>query len=925
MLNPDTRIITTHPNTDISTVTYAEKATVIPEEVHNREFLLIQTEIKKLYEDFETHKLELFQPVIELLSRRILSWFQTIPREAIEELSTKGIIEYDGKDLSCQFFCGLASLKKNQPELLVSQLLVYADAFKHLKSVNFKESDLLFLGEYSELFNCSIDLLNKPAYQFINSDYQYTLEDFFQISVDSYNLLLSSVNNLKQLTLFLISKISIVHSIFQSSPVVPMPLSPFGIIVKSRVLTTCQKKILCKVVLKISERLEPLINTQTKLHSLMFNGLHQYHIFSDAANQEGNKQISPHEFKPEVLYEFIKKVQEIKVEYTRYVEKIGDVCFFSRNIYLFFVKGDLKKLATRLKEDPIRSNRVETILLEELREFYLKSVTDESFSKKIEEFQSYPGFEALRCHRAFEDLRCKVSLAILKLTNASLDGPLKVMSQSLDEFTVLQRKNRGETVVKYSYKQLASPVTQEEEVEEGKENEEISESILDAEEKNEKLLQIHRPNKMLSISESLQKHRMSMRDHLKVLTCDSKSETQAAIKNAHGHLEDLFCTLFRFFNQPTISQQAFHSFARNCIAHGTLVVEQMLTALVNESNPKKLQEQFSCEKTRNYLSHDLYALLMNCQCKAGFIPSQIRSWIRKNNRGEIFSRDFTKCTGKSNIHHLLTQLRTKKSDEGSQQILQEIFTFLKPIGIIYDHLGMQIQASKGQQKGNSELHLIFQKIYSEGVSRIDSLKFAEESNPTEVSAAIQDTIQAIERKYFEDEFKFTNASENLLMHLKGEMQQQSNLHPIDAHLFLGNILYLNQLIAEDILLNLIPYDKPIDTTEHNLLTLVKALGCDIKDFTPSELNFLRRGKPLRQLVRYPENYRTGKKKTEAKLERLYRSAKQMSSKQEMSQLTDMSEGFKVTGRLQENLQKIRDFAQNDCEILSGILKLILKR
>lgn len=403
------------------------------------------------------------------------------------------------------------------------------------------------------------------------------------------------------------------------------------------------------------------------------------------------------------------------------------------------------------------------------------------------------------------------------------------------------------------------------------------------------------------------------------LGCKKDMGIEKALRNAQNQLNGLLSTMLRLTegSQKPLTRPEVHAFVIDAVSHATLMSEQMLLALCLSTNDNKPES-----------THDLYFILLNCKFKGGSFPQKLRKWIQEANRGEILVRNLDECAlGNSPLQNLLA--KTKLFVEGSdaftaEEILSETIEFCRNAGRLVHALQIQINAAKAKPQKNVSENFInaFSSLCKKLSEQVKEIKLSP-STENAFTHSLRKTLHGHSEK---TEIPLNNALNNLLLHLETEMASHATLHPIFAHAHCSHVLLLNQMIAEEVLLTLINHSMVSSYfgEDHNLFAMAELLGMTQKDFTPDELDFLKRGKAVRQLVRYPESCDMLNAKNSIK-DTVQQSA-ELASSQKYTEFHG-GEGFQLpsNSKLAQKLESIKKVIAKDVEILGSVLAKIIKK
>ncbi|HSW86966.1 MAG TPA: hypothetical protein VLG49_05645 [Rhabdochlamydiaceae bacterium] len=398
---------------------------------------------------------------------------------------------------------------------------------------------------------------------------------------------------------------------------------------------------------------------------------------------------------------------------------------------------------------------------------------------------------------------------------------------------------------------------------------------------------------------------------------------------SHSHVSISLMERFLRSAQMPMSREMIASFIINIAIFGTLAYEQMITALVSQTQNFKNNEQFFAA-----VSHDIIELLNACSFSKGKSPtSKEIALARKTNRGEILSRSIPKFVNSYN----------SKSTE-VQQLLIEAYLFAQGDSRINlqtllkrtVHYFCDIQKTLIEQRrlfpflseinDHKELDRVFSSFpgqFLDHLKDITPLKTAPLNKNFAHFDTILDTIPISEKSLYEKEiFKTIRFSISLL---KAEFDHCSKENPEDVALSYARVLLLNQQIVEDfgyLLLafkRIYPVRKEID---HDLLKLAEHLGCKLEDFSKEDQEFLQGGKKTRSLSRFGAD-----SKDTSDLAVAVKAAKSISKDSEKT--FEKVEGFEVakyakTKKDSSNKEKIHEQMVADTECMHRILEHFLK-
>ncbi len=412
--------------------------------------------------------------------------------------------------------------------------------------------------------------------------------------------------------------------------------------------------------------------------------------------------------------------------------------------------------------------------------------------------------------------------------------------------------------------------------------------------------------------------------------CKKDMGIEKTLINAQNQLDDLLCTLLRFVevSSKPLTRPQVHAFIIDCVTHATLMSEQMLAALC-----------LSCSEKKPEVSHDLYYILLNCKFKAGPLPTHLRQWVQNANKGEILVRDLNECAiGISPLQNLLA--KTKLFIEGNnafsaQELLSDTIEYCKNAGGLVHAMQIQINAAKSKpldhQKEfaddfNTPFSLLCKDLsekIANGVKIDQSPVIPQNPHLASIRIAIHSLYDQIGTS------GLNNVLNNLLLHLETEMSSHSTLHPIYAHAHSAHVLLLGQMIAEEVLLDRIDHCMLSYTgADHDLFAMAETLRMTDKDFTQPELDFLKKAKAVRQLVRYPENFDSLSNKNNIPILKATLSASlEIAQGQKCTEVCGSQEGYQLISNknTSQKLQKVLNYIAKEIEVLSSVLAKIINK
>jgi len=393
--------------------------------------------------------------------------------------------------------------------------------------------------------------------------------------------------------------------------------------------------------------------------------------------------------------------------------------------------------------------------------------------------------------------------------------------------------------------------------------------------------------------------------------------TKEAVRNSEIHFKELL-SLFESIldlSDESLSQQEMLAFAVNSMRHGALAIEQLLSGFDRHSNTVKNHEEL-----KSHLSHDLSAILLSSNFGSKPLKAIFTDWIKDNNFGEILIRNlFQGKTGRTSLENYPETLRHfLKGEDSHLTTATELVNYLRGMIKLAHELTMRFSSSLKQPslavKKNflKVLHLVANKL------QIDSLPKTPLSL-LPILKKVEENLSHLRREYpsFQIEKTVDNLTSHLLTQLTIEVNRQKDLAPLNAFHSYTNVLFLNQLIAEQTLhcLTLLVNEENLaENSTHHLMTTVEMLGMKKEEFSTEEINFLMRGDATRLICRYPLSYL------------------QMHRNQSSPEMTEIAalinEARKISSGLQfppEMLQRIKTQTYQDVETLTSILNKIFDK
>ncbi|MBS0604505.1 MAG: hypothetical protein JSS60_05640 [Verrucomicrobia bacterium] len=647
------------------------------------------------------------------------------------------------------------------------------------------------------------------------------------------------------------------------------------------------------------------------------------------------------------LYQqFLPRIREARSAFQSLAKELSGYCLLLKDVTLYSRFGSFAGLKMRMNRK-LTPKQLEKAILEETIAFSKNELKNPAILAQV------PGF--LMKYKMVKDFREYFSLnevhfrTLLELDDAVLSGPLELAKQYSADLFLQEKKKRtvpdlpkqkSETVSSVSSKMEVTqgiqsnsshpletiPLEEEEEVQELETEPAIAASVPAAPVSLQEQLDLARKLSEKSFSE-LKKR------------CEGMG-TSAALSNAESHFEDLLCSLQRQSNQldRPMTRGAVQAFVIDCVRHSALGVEQLLSALDRESNQIKTESEL-----KKRLTHDLGYLLDNCDLKAGEMPQSLRLWIRDARKAQIWVRNLGDCrVGRNPVKTMLALTRFFAEGKDSfvdQRTVSQPLKADVPIRLaiefaqkairVCENVQFQIESSKSNP---SQSQKDASRTFKEAFLASCQTLWQKCSNAQHSSASVG-AVTGLENKlrdlfkakrpqtgvYNEFEYLTDNIMGNLIPHLGVEMDAHLALEPWEANLHLGNVLLLDQMIAEETLRALISVLKPgedISRNEHDLQSLLKKLGVDLKAFSEHEVAFLTQGRAARAAVRYNAGQmQSGIGKTVMK-------AKSTSQKQKFSQSYKLEKGEKI---INPAFDKIKKKASEDVALLKSVLDVIIRQ
>lgn len=419
-------------------------------------------------------------------------------------------------------------------------------------------------------------------------------------------------------------------------------------------------------------------------------------------------------------------------------------------------------------------------------------------------------------------------------------------------------------------------------------------------------------------------------------------ETVPALDSANQHFTALASAINRFSRKAegAISRAELFSVVADCVQHGNLGVEQMLSALDRESNSLSNRDELNA-----HLSHNLIDILFNCKFASKDFSPQVRQWISSINRGELSAREVTLCPIDGNFaQKMLVKAwlySTGSEAFGLGDIGDDLASYLNGIGTFCGEYSELLQMAKTRKvnvdkEKAEQIQSAFTSVGRRLGARIGSLRIQDQSSssmqlhaPHPMISEIRSQLISLRDSAPSEGIKasYGNILSNLLVRLENEVQLLGKLHPAEASLHYSNVLLLDQMIAEHFLQNVIDARGVVADVEiapHDLLAMVKTLGINEELFSLDELNFLSRGRETMSLCRYTSSYksqyRSGAPKKMKEVEEILDDANKLKG-HVFSDLPLV--GYAYAGRIGKTISDVEASVQNDLNLLFSIQRKIL--
>lgn len=419
-------------------------------------------------------------------------------------------------------------------------------------------------------------------------------------------------------------------------------------------------------------------------------------------------------------------------------------------------------------------------------------------------------------------------------------------------------------------------------------------------------------------------------------------EADVAIQNAEHHFTALIRAINRFsrISGYPLERTELFSFVADCVQHGNLGVEQLLTAFIRESNGFKNQKEINSS-----ISHNLVEILHGCKfTHKGFSPL-VRQWISSINQGELCAREVALYSLEGNFAQRMLFKAWHYSTEvdafGPKEIAEDLVAYMKNIGAFYGSFFTLFQLEKQKRPKIdpakiADLQNAFAKLGFRLEQEICSLTIKKEpsvnnfgSGVLAIAKEIRSEMTSLHKAAPSIGIKasYNNILSNLLVRLESELQTHGKLQPSEATLHYNNVLLLNQMILELFLKNQIDSRDVLIKEEiapHDLLSMVKALGVDEKMFSSEEQDFLKRGRHILSLCRYPSSYSSQHQGDPLKVMHPINDVLNKAKMHTNHSLRDRVEaGFSYAGKIGTVISQVQNAVEEDVRLLLSIQKKIL--
>lgn len=415
-----------------------------------------------------------------------------------------------------------------------------------------------------------------------------------------------------------------------------------------------------------------------------------------------------------------------------------------------------------------------------------------------------------------------------------------------------------------------------------------------------------------------------------------------SLERAQSHYNDMLCVMSRFLEQAkNPSKQRISTFILQCIQHGFLASEQLLSALGIEGNHIQ-----NLEELRPALSHNLSYLLLNCPLMAGPVHPHLRQWVCDSQLGEFWIRDIQEYDAG---HWPLQKFvgKTQQFAQGNtaftaQELISDAVTFMENSVKLYKHLYKQFDALQpaALHAENSETRKKFKENF---LSSCDSVRTASKQLPplSLQNLPLDPSLTALRLSlgdYAKNSaspgirYGLSEVTEHFLPLLEVEMQASCALKPFEARLHLRAVLRYDQWTAEKVmraLLNEFHPESNFEKKDHNLSEMVMALGMKQEDFTEGEWHWLTSGQIIHHLARYFTSHQAVQHKYKSdfitKLEKAFETAHQIASKYPIDGEEAFGQALEISEKgLLAKFEGVKAVAYEDFQLMQSILHKVLK-
>jgi hypothetical protein len=624
----------------------------------------------------------------------------------------------------------------------------------------------------------------------------------------------------------------------------------------------------------------------------------------------------------ELYTNFLPRVIELENALVSQAESIKEMILFIKNFYFYLKLENLDCLKEQLKNSP---QNLRKILFAEVQKFSKKVAADPSYLLKMVQESN---LEPLEIKKIKGDIRSRLAKTEQFMTHflhsmSLIEGEATFLAQNYQQNLFLycppppQKKRFHPAQFHGVNSSEISPSTPSVQVETqpSKIKEELSIKPLNAYELMEEI-----SNPVMWNAISAQCKRLGVKE---------------ALKDAQMHFNSLLVSFYDFLHNPKASlsrNQALHHMI-DWIRHGSLAVEQMLSALDLQSN--NLQSQ---EELKEHISHDLFSLLVSCKFSSKPLSASFRKWIIDHNYGEILIRSPNQAgLGNTPLESLIAKIHLFNQGANAfsiQNIFSDVLKFIKGTVKLFGEIGNRFSIKQEGFATFQENMLRLCRIISE---KIESIEISEEMQnaPISLRQILTVPLTALKEQYSSTEIekKIDNLLNHLISQLETEMNRQTHLNPLSALNHCNNVLLHNQMIVEEVLSCLMSISMAPDFFEdlqkHDLLAMTKKCQMAESNFTPEEIDFLTRGRMTRKITRYPASYSSIPKRQRLqsmkKIEQAIDWANSLSSRQKFTQFHKLDESFKLTGETGVNLEKLKAFINRDIEIAGSILTKVFQK